>query len=253
MVVGSADAVVSDGPAATEASTGTVAPGSRCRNRRGRSTGTGSQPPAHQGRSARCAPPPGSCRPRRRGAPAPPAHNASRWARSGTGCPARAQQQTVAPHAGLQQPPGQQTQDGGSRGWRLGIASGLGARTRARTATAIGRQGLADGAVEQRVHLGMGRFAQGSEAGLRNWARSKGARRRTTHRPAGSVARWRAMAARAWRLIRLRVTARLACRLGTTSPASGRKDRTGPDAPDSSTSAPERAQRLWITLVTTPG
>ena len=57
-----------------------------------------------------------------------------------------------------------------------------------------------------------------SDAGLRNSARSKGARRRTTHRPGGSWVAWRSMAARSWRLSWLRVTARLACRLGTTRP-----------------------------------
>lgn len=56
------------------------------------------------------------------------------------------------------------------------------------------------------------------DAALVNRLRSKGPRRRMTHRPASRRSRCRATAARIWRLIKLRVTARRAWRFGTTAP-----------------------------------
>lgn len=64
-----------------------------------------------------------------------------------------------------------------------------------------------------------------ADAALVKTARSNGARKRTTHSPGASrasVASSRATALRTWRLIRLRVTARRAWRLGTTVPSQTR-------------------------------
>lgn len=64
-----------------------------------------------------------------------------------------------------------------------------------------------------------------AEAALANSARAKGARSRTTHRPdargcMSASRRWAAL--RIWRLMRLRVAARRAWRLGTTAPSQTR-------------------------------
>ena len=68
-------------------------------------------------------------------------------------------------------------------------------------------------------------WVKAAEAALANAARSNGARSRTSHRPGASgcilaSSRWAAL--RIWRLIRLRVTARRACRFGTTVPSQAR-------------------------------
>jgi len=56
--------------------------------------------------------------------------------------------------------------------------------------------------------------------------RSNGAFRRSSHRPGGKPSARSAIAARIWRLIRLRVTARLACALrAPRCPANGRAER----------------------------
>ena len=69
-----------------------------------------------------------------------------------------------------------------------------------------------------------------SDAALVNRTRSKGERNRTIHKPAARPSAWRSMAARIWRLMRVRVTALRACRLGTTAPSQrppGDRSSTG--------------------------
>ncbi len=58
-----------------------------------------------------------------------------------------------------------------------------------------------------------------SDAALRNCRASNDARSRITHWPAGILGPWRSIAVRICRFNRLRVTARLACRFGTTKPS----------------------------------
>ncbi len=62
-------------------------------------------------------------------------------------------------------------------------------------------------------------LASRSEAALMNSLRSNGVRSRTTHKPGASAAAVVATAARMRRLSNVRVTARLACRFGTTRPS----------------------------------
>ncbi len=91
-------------------------------------------------------------------------------------------------------------------------------------------------------------MASASERALGKRLRSIGARRRSTQSPAARCGRWRRIASRSWFLTSVRVTARRACRFGTTSPSR----RTGGPLRFSTTLSTDSSTDLSTDLSTTP-